>query len=145
VVIKKFISIVPSQPDIFNQAMFVGPGGRAKVFNVTNTVQTTEPFVVRTHLRKGNRLVPTVLRIFLTGVERVSVSFIQVRIGDTIISGANILSAPVMVEPGIYAFDFTLPPGLQGAGDKPIVVTVDIQGTPARSRLDDTSARIEIL
>ncbi|CAN5142856.1 hypothetical protein BH20ACI2_BH20ACI2_18760 [soil metagenome] len=145
VVMKFFISLVPSQPDIFNRAMIAAPGGRAKLFNVTNTIQTTEPFVIRTHQRKGNRLVPSVLRLFLTGVERVPASLITIRIGDKVLSGANIKSDPVMVEPGIYTIDFFLTPDLLGAGDKPIVVTVNINGTATSSRQDDTSARVEIL
>ncbi len=145
VVMKFFISLVPSQPDIFNRAMIAEPGGRARIFNVTNTIQTTEPFVIRTHQRKGNRLVPSVLRLFLTGVERVPASLITIRIGDKVLSGANIKSDPVMVEPGIYTIDFFLTPDLLGAGDQPIVVTVNINGTNTSSRQDDTSARIEIL
>ena len=62
------VTIVPARPDIFNTTGMVGPGGRAKLFNVTNSRHTTEPFTVRTILRKGNRLVPSVLRIYVTGV-----------------------------------------------------------------------------
>ena len=142
---KFFLSIVPSQPDIFNRLMLPEPGGRAKLFNVTNTIQTTEPFVIRTHLRKGNRLVPSVLRLYLTGVERIPTNFISIRIGDKTLSGANIRSEAVMIEPGIYTLDFFLSPDLRGAGDQPIIVTVDLSGTKRSSRLDDTAARVEIL
>lgn len=142
---KFFLSIVPSQPDIFNKAMVPEPGGRAKLFNVTNTIWTTEPFVIRTILRKGNRLVPSVLRVYLTGVERIPSNLISVRIGDKVITGASIVSSPVLLEPGVYAFDFLLPADLRGAGDQPIVVTVNISGTSRSSRQDDTAARVEIL
>jgi hypothetical protein len=139
------VTIVPAQPDIFNVEGFMGPGGRAKVFNVTNTVHTTEPFVVRTILRKGNRLVPSVLRVYLTGLANLSSAGITVRIRDSIITGTSIRSFPTLVEPGVYTLDFQLPPGLNGAGDQPIIVSITGSGVTFSSRLDDTAARIFIL
>jgi uncharacterized protein (TIGR03437 family) len=145
VVMKFFFSVVPSQPDIFNMAMIRGPGGRAKLFNVTNTVWRTEPFTVRTILRKGNRMVPSVIRVYLTGVERVPASLITVRIGDKTILGQGITSDPVLFEPGVYTFDFILPADLQGTGDQPIIVTVNVEGVIFTSRVDDTASRVAIL
>ena len=143
--IKGFVTIVPSRPDIFNRAMTVTPGGRAKLFNVVNTRHTTEPFTVKTIMRKGNKLVPTVLRIYVTGMATVPSSLITVRIRDSIITGTAIKSNAIIVEPGVYTFDFELPEALFTAGDQPIVVTVNVNGTTFSSRLDDTTSRLFIL
>lgn len=141
-VLKTSVTIVPARPDIFNTAGFIGPGGRAKIFNVTNSVHTTEPFAVRTILRRGNRLVPSVLRVYLTGVANMPSTVISVRIRDSVITPR---SNPVLVEPGVYTVDFELPPALAAAGDQPIVVFVTISGVTFSSRLDDTAARLFIL
>lgn len=144
VVMKNEVTIVPARPDIFNRAGALAPGGRTKLFNVTNSVHTTEPFTVRTIRRRGNRLVPTVLRMYITGVEGVGTSQISVRIRDQVILAAT--SAPSMVEPGVYIFDFELPRTLEGAGDNlPVVVTVNASGTLFQSRLDDTTSYVWIL
>ena len=143
---KSTITLVPARPDIFNQEMAVAPLGRAKLFNVTNTVFTTEPFTVRTIKRKCNRLVPSVLRVYLTGVNATTpTTSVTVRIRDQFITGTSILTQPVLVEPGIYYIDFQLPAALQGAGDQPIVVTVTFGTVGFSSRLDDTAARLFIL
>ncbi len=144
-VMKSFVTLVPSRPDIFAKDNFVGPGGRTKAFNVTNTVQTTEPFVVRTVKRKGGVFVPSVIRIFLTGVQNVPSTIVTVRIRDSIIALNNIKSDAILVAPGVYTIDFELPPGLVGVGDQPIVVTVNVDGVSFSSRLDDTSTRLFIL
>jgi uncharacterized protein (TIGR03437 family) len=142
---KSNVTIVPSRPDIFNKEMTIGPGGRANLFNVTNTVHTMEPFVIRTILRRGNRLVPSVLRLKLTGVANVSAGAISVRIGGTTIVGGNIRTSPTIINPGVYEFDFELPASVEGAGDQPIIVTVTVDGVSFSSRLDDTSTRVVIL
>jgi uncharacterized protein (TIGR03437 family) len=139
------VTIVPAQPDIFNIAGIVGPGGRANIFNVTNTVHTREPFAVRTIMRKGNKLVPTVLRVYLTGVAGLPSSSINIRIRDQIINGTSIRSSAVLVEPGVYTIDFQLPAALAGAGDQPIIVFVTFNGVTFSSRLDDTAAHLFIL
>ena len=115
------------------------------IFNVTNTPFTTEPFVVRTIRRKGNMLVPSRLRVYLTGVANIPADNIEVRIRDSRIRGTNIKSGGTIFEPGVYTVDFELPFALNGAGDQPIVLTVTINGVTFESRLDDTSARIAIL
>ncbi|MFM9903024.1 MAG: hypothetical protein ACKVQJ_00465 [Pyrinomonadaceae bacterium] len=144
-VLKSDITIVPSRPDIFNQAMFIGPGGRTKAFNVTNRVYTTEPFVIRTIKRRGDKLTASVLRLYLTGVANVGPLAISIRIRDQVVGSANILATNVLVDPGVYTIDFELPAALEGAGDQPIVVTVTADGVTFSSRLDDTSTKLSIL
>ena len=147
IVMKNTVTIVPARPDIFAKDGFMGPGGRAKLFNVTNTVFTTEPFAVRTILRHGNRLVPSVLRIYVTGVANVPVALLSVRFRDLLNREVNISAktAPTMIEPGVYTFDFELTPALQGVGDQPIVVNVLIGTATFSSRLEDTAPRVAIL
>ncbi len=139
------VTIVPARPDIFNKEGIIGPGGRANIFNVTNTVYTTEPFAVRTIRRRGNMLVPSVLRVYLTGVADVGSAAITVRIRDSIITGTNIKSGGTLLDPGIYTVDFELPAALARSGDQPIVLTVTVGTTTFSSRLDDTAARLFIL
>ena len=141
--IKGFITIVPARPDIFSSNL--GPGGRAQATNVTNRVPRIEPFTVRTIKVKGGLRVPTVIRLRITGVQGVPASAISIRIGNTTISGAQVVSGGVLVEPGVYTIDFLLPQSLSGAGDQPIVVTVTSGTTTFTSRLDDTAPRIWIL
>ena len=141
-IMKTNVTIVPARPDIYNITMSINPGGRAKIFNVTNARHTTEPFTVRTIKRKGNRLVPSVLRIYVTGVGPFNAASVSVRIRDiSIVAATN----PVIVEPGVSTFDFLLPGTLNGAGDQPVVVTVTIGNITFRSRLDDTTSRVFIL
>ena len=143
--IKGFVTIVPARPDIFNTTMTVAPLGRAKLFNVVNAVHTTEPFTVTTIMRKGNKLVPTILRIYVTGVANVSSTALSVRIGSVTISGTGINTNPTILEPGIQTFDFTLPAELYSADDQPVIVTATIDGVSFSSRLDDTTSRVFIL
>jgi hypothetical protein len=144
-VMRTTVTLVPSRPDIFNKELALGPDGRALLFNVTNTVHTTEPFTVRTIRRKGNRLVPSVLRLRATGIANVLAAAFTIRIGSETIPAVAITSDATIVEPGVYTVDFLLPPSLEGAGDQPIVLTVTIGGVSFSSRLDDTAARVRIL
>ncbi len=137
------ITVVPARPDIFTTTI-PGPGGRARIFNATNRVLTGEPFTVSTVKIKGGTRGPTVLRVFLTGVEGVPSSAISIRVGTVDISGSAI-SAPVLREPGIYSIDFTLPSTLRGVGDVPIIVTVTSGSVTFQSRLEDTAPRFRIL
>jgi uncharacterized protein (TIGR03437 family) len=141
--IKGFITIVPARPDIFSSNF--GPGGRAQATNVTNRVHTTEPFTVRTIRIKGGTRVPTEIRLRVTGLQGVPASAISIRIGNTTITGVQVLTGGVLVEPGVYTIDFQLPQSLSGAGDQPIVVTATSGTTTFTSRLDDTAPRIRIL
>jgi uncharacterized protein (TIGR03437 family) len=141
VALKNTVTIVPARPDIFRMDGAVAPGGRTKLFNVTNSVHTTEPFVVRTIRRRGNRLVPSVLRIYVTGVTESSTATVRIRDREM-----NAVAAPVLIEPGVYTFDFELSRDLEGAGNNlPVVVTVNVSGTIFSSRLDDTTSYTWIL
>ncbi|MCY7375553.1 MAG: hypothetical protein LH472_06230 [Pyrinomonadaceae bacterium] len=146
VVFRGSITIVPTRPDIFTFSSIPIPNGRARIFNVTNTVFRTEPFNVTTLRFKGGRRVPTTLRLFLTGVEGVpaNTSIVSIRIG-----GAppltQLTTGAILREPGIYTIDFPLPATLLGAGDVPIIVTITVGGVSFQSRLDDTAPRFSIL
>jgi len=83
VVYKGSITIVPTRPDVFTFFPVPAPNGRARLFNITNTVFRTEPFNVTTLRLRGGRRVPTVLRLFLTGVEGAPSSITTIRIRDT--------------------------------------------------------------
>ncbi len=142
------VTIVPSRPDIFTDLPIPGPFGRALAFNVTNRVYTTEPFTVTTVRVRGGVRVPTVLRLRLTGVANIPAGpgVIEIRIGGITISGQQILTGGILVEPGVYTVDFLLPPTLEMAGDQPVVVTVRAQdGSTFQSRLDDTAPHLQIL
>jgi hypothetical protein len=145
IVMRDFVAIVPARPDIFRSDLVVAPGGRARLFNVTNTVFRTEPFAVRTIKRKGNVMVPTVLRVYATGIADVPPQFVSIRIGDKVIQAAGIEGTPMIFSPGVYYFDFRLPASLDGAGDQPVVITVTLDGTKFESRLDDTTSFVNIL
>ncbi|HXG83799.1 MAG TPA: hypothetical protein VNI84_07215 [Pyrinomonadaceae bacterium] len=138
------ITVVPGRPDIFTNLPTPGPGGRARVFNATNRVLTGEPITITTVRIRGGRRVPTVFRVFLTGVGGVPNTAITIRVGTRDISGTAV-SAPVLREPGVYSIDFTLPTELRGAGDVPIIITVNAGGTIFQSRLEDTAPRFRIL
>ncbi|MBA3600689.1 MAG: hypothetical protein H0W45_05515 [Acidobacteria bacterium] len=145
IVFRGSITIVPARPDVFTFSPVPAPNGRAQIFNITNTVFRTEPFNVTTLRIRGGRRVPTVLRLFLTGVNGVTANNITVRIGDTTLTGAQLTTGAVLREPGVYSIDFALPPGLFGAGDVPIIISVLINGVTYQSRLDDTAPRFRIL
>jgi uncharacterized protein (TIGR03437 family) len=145
-VFKGNITIVPGRPDIFTNLPTPGPGGRARVFNATNApFLNGEPFTVTTIKRKGGRRVPTVLRLYLTGVNNLGAATFTIVIGNRTITGASVLTGATLVEPGVYTVDFTLPPELNAAGDVPIIVSVLINGQTFTSRLDDTAPRLRIL
>jgi uncharacterized protein (TIGR03437 family) len=145
-VIKGSITLVPTRPDIFTFQTVPAPNGGARIFNVTNTVFRTEPFNVTTLRLRGGRRVPTVLRLFLTGVNNVPLSSqsvpVVIRVGSVMITPTT---AAILREPGVYSFDFTLPAELLGAGDVPVVVSITVNGVTYVSRLDDTAPRFRIL
>lgn len=140
--IKGEIIIVAARPDIFRKE--INPElNRAKIFNVTNRVQTGEPFDVTTLKYRGGVKVPTVLRMYLTGVQGVLGNEITIRIGQTAVSGT--ISNVELIEPGIYTLDFTLTPDLELIGDQPIVITILRGGGFFLGRLDNDAPRIRIL
>jgi hypothetical protein len=123
----------------------VGPTGRTKAFNVTNTIQTVEPFPIKTLKRRGDILTPTVVRLYLTGVEGLNNSVATIRLRDAAVVGSNIRASAFIIEPGVYTLDFDLPSQLLRAGDVPIVITVTVDGVTFQSRLDDTSTMLNVL
>ena len=143
--LKTTVTIVPSRPDIFNVEGLIAPGGRTKIFNVTNRVFTSEPFTVTTIRRRPFGRTPTILRLYLTGVASSSIANTSIRIGPFGTLATGILSAPKLVAPGVYTVDFGLAGGMNGAGDQPIIISVFLDGAIFSSRLDDTATRFRIL
>jgi len=145
-VMRTQVVLVPARPDVYSFEGLEGPGGRAKLFNVTNRVHTTEPFTVRTRRIRPFGRVPTRLRLYMTGFNpRIGAGVINIRIGLGQNRFVAITADPVEVEPGIYAQDFELTDHLNGAGDQPVVVIVAINGNVFASRLDDQAPRTTIL
>jgi hypothetical protein len=109
-------------------------------------VLTREPFPIRTFKLRGSRLVPTVLRVYVTGIDnsRGNLSF-AITIGNREISGALVLTSSILAEPGVYTVDFTLPAELAGVGDQPIIFSAISGGVVYQSRLNDTAPRLFIL
>lgn len=139
------VTIVPARPDIFNIANIPAPGGRARVFNVTNRIHTGEPFNVTTRRIRPFGRTPTVLRVYLTGVATSIRSNTTIRIGTRTTTGTVVTGDATLFDTGIYYIDFTLPPDMEGVGDQPIIVTVTIEGVTFSSRFDDTASFINIL
>jgi uncharacterized protein (TIGR03437 family) len=137
--IRGVLTIVVAQPDIFTSTN--GPGGRAKVCNVTNPATPSsiclgEPFNVTSDDGTGTQ-VPTKLRVFLTGVRGVSASAINVTVGTTVIVPAAAFFTDL---PGTDNVDFILPSTVD-RGDVPIVVSV---GAAASRRTDNDPPKISI-
>jgi uncharacterized protein (TIGR03437 family) len=145
-VLRGFVQIVVSQPDIFTSSR--GAGGRAVVCNVTNTAVSGcvgEPFTVMTPDSSGTPK-PTVLEIHLTGVRNVAAS--EARITIVTSSGSTDINANTVI-PNVKMFGedlitFTLPSSLAGAGDVPIIVTVTKSGGTFTSRAAATAPHIQI-
>ncbi len=138
------VTLVPARPDIFPKPPLLGPGGRARMENVTTRVHTVEPFSVKTIPIRYGKLVPSVLRLYATGINGAPPNVIEVRIGSRTIIGALIVSSAVLIEPGVYTVDFQLPTELEHAGDQPVILTIISNGVRYESRLDDTSTRTRI-
>lgn len=145
VVIRSSMTVVVARPDVFTFNPVPGPNGRAMAFNVTNRVWRREPFAVRTLRFRGGVLVPTVIRLYLTGVQGAAAANFSIRIGSVTIPLTQVLTGATLVEPGVYTVDFTLPAQLSGAGDQPVVVSIIANGVTYSARLDDTAPRIRIL
>lgn len=150
-VMKGSITVVPARPDIFTDVARTDlplpfPEPRARIYNATNTVLTREPFTVTTLKYRGGRRVPTVLRLYLTGVNvNLGSAAFSIRIGNTPIPSGSITTGAVLREPGVYSVDFTLPASLAGAGDQPIIVTVGTGNVSYTTRFSDTAPRVRIL
>lgn len=145
VVMRTTVVIVPARPDIFNVANITAPGGRARVFNVTNRVHTPEPFTVTTRRIRPFGRTATVLRVYLTGVATSLTSNTTIRIGTQATTGIVVTRDAQLFDTGIYYIDFTIPPDMEGVGDQPIIVTVTIDGVAFSSRFDDTASFVRIL
>jgi uncharacterized protein (TIGR03437 family) len=139
-VIRTSMQVFIAQPDIFTVMNSLG-SNRASVLNVTNPlVMTPEPFNVTSQDSSG-ATVPTVLRIFLTGVRRITdKSQVTVRIGTTDLTGTAIVAIAPTDTPGTDQIDVTLPAALAGAGDVPVIVSVAIAGSTFSSRPADAGA-----
>jgi uncharacterized protein (TIGR03437 family) len=144
-VMKTSVTLVPARPDIYNVEGLIGPGGRTKIFNVTNRVYTTEPFTATTIRQRPFGRVPSVLRVYLTGAAAVNTTNTTVRIGEFGNFLTPVVSSAVLVAPGVYTVDFALPPQSNGGGDQPIILTVILDGISFSSRLDDTATKFRIL
>jgi len=144
-VFRSTVTIVPARPDIFRLDGAEAPGGRAKLFNVTNRVFRTEPFPVRTLRIRPRGFTATRLRLFATGVSTGTVGTIRIRIGTSTTTGVTVVGSAVLVEPGVYTIDFDLPPDLRGVGDQPVVLSIIIGGVTFSGRSDDTTSRVFIL
>jgi len=143
---KGTIVVVPARPDVFTNLDPPGPGGRARMLNVTNPPQTHEPFTLFTIQFRGGRRVASHMRLYFTGAASITTTATYtVRIGPATASGAGILTAPVLVEPGVYYIDFSMPTTITGQGDQPVVVTVTVGGVDFVSRLDDTAPKVYIV
>jgi hypothetical protein len=141
--------IVVTRPDVFSFNEVPGPGGRTQIYNATNRVLTREPFNVTTLRYRGGRRVPTVLRVYMTGIFGAvggANGNIDIRLGGIPIPRENISAVTaVLREPGVYSVDFTLPPGLARAGDVPVVVTITVGSVTYYGRGDDTTSFVRIL
>jgi uncharacterized protein (TIGR03437 family) len=146
--IRSTIQISIAQPDIFTMTDNFGTN-RAAVLNITNPLSagSPEPFSVTTTFVNSSGNVetdPTVLRIFLTGVRRITdKSQVSVAIGTTTLTGTAIVQIKPSDLPGEDLIDVTLPASLAGAGDVPVVVTITNGGT-FTSRATDTAPKIRI-
>ena len=111
------------------------------MFNITNRVHTQEPFAIRTIKIKGGIFVPSVIRVYVTGVDQIAPTNITVRIKDQTYTAAN----STELEPGVWGVDFALGAASLGAGDSPVVVTVTLSSGAFTSRVDDTTSFTRIL
>ena len=143
-IMRTTIVIVPTRPDIFS-FQGVAPLGRSKMYNVTNRVRTTEPFTVTTFQLRGGRRVPSRMRLYMTGILNVAGAVITVKIGNVSITPVGNPVSPRGEEPGVNTIDFALPATLNNAGDVPVEVFVNVNGTIFSSRLADTTSHIFIL
>lgn len=147
--IRSTIQISIAQPDIFTMTDVFGTN-RAAVLNVTNPLSagSPEPFSVTTTYIDSSgqtKTDPTILRIFLTGVRRITdKSQVTVTIGTTALTGSAIVQIAPSDLPGTDLIDVTLPASLAGAGDVPVIVSITNGGNTFTSRPADTAPRIRI-
>jgi uncharacterized protein (TIGR03437 family) len=144
-VFRGLVQIVVAQPDIFTTTG--DAGGRAGAVNITNPLLDPppgEPFDVTSQDASG-ATVPTVIELSVTGVRNVARAEITVTVGTTAITGDGIVAVqPNPKMPGFDAVQFRLPASLAGAGDVPVVITVQKGGVTTSSRPADTAPHITI-
>lgn len=154
--VRSTLQVPVAQPDIFSSTN--GPGGRASVTNVTNTllpVGMPEPFTVTTTFTNGDGqsvTAPTRLQLLLTGVRGIARANITVRLvkadgmATDITSTSDQIPADPMATnvPGIFTLDFLLPATLAGAGDVRVIVLVNTGGVTYSSRPADTAPAFRI-
>jgi len=137
------VPITTAQPDIFSSTG--DANGNAIAVNVTNPNQRLgPPFNVTSADASGNT-VPTVLELSLTGVRLATTADITITVGTVAIPIDHILLLQSNLEmPGFDIVNFALPDTLAGAGDVPIVITVQKAGATTSSRSTATAAIIHI-
>jgi len=142
-ILRGFVPIVVSQPDIFTTTN--DEGGRAIAFNVTNpATRTPEPFNVTSPDASGNN-VATVIELSVTGVRPIVTAEVTVTVGTTTITGGEITFVGSNKEaPGFDIINFRLPASLAGAGDVPVIVTVNKNVVSVSSRPASTAPHITI-
>ncbi|HEX7296947.1 MAG TPA: hypothetical protein VF251_14430 [Pyrinomonadaceae bacterium] len=142
-IFRGFVPIVLAQPDVFTTTN--GPDGRAIAVNVTNPAsRTPEPFSVTSPDPGGNN-VATILELSVTGVRSVLAAEVTVTVGTTAITAGDIVFiGPNKEMPGLDIINFKLPASLAGAGDVPVVVTVNKSGLMVTSRPSSSAPHITI-
>lgn len=138
------VNIIKNQPDVVTtQPCPCSSGGRTKILNVTDSNNpTSEPFSTMTWTPTG--VLPTKLRVFVTGVKGVTANQVTIKVGNITLSPSSILTGAIEDDyPGVYTFDFLLPAELAGVGDVPIVVTTNT-GQTVSSRTESTASKFKI-
>jgi len=92
---------------------------------------------------RGGGKVPTKLRMYVTGVDGIAGSLVTITIGSQGVPGE--ITAPVMVEPGIYTIDFELGNTFDMAGDQGIGILILSGGAVYSGRATGDAPRIRIL
>ena len=143
--IRSVLQITGAQPDIFTSTD--GPGGRARVFNVTTGTFMAEPadgFPVTTDV--NGTATPTVLAIMLTGLGRPvpAGTAVTVTIGTKTVTGATAVIPMLTDAPGFEQINVTLPADFAGLGDQPLIVSIVAGGVTYTSRPADTAPHIRI-
>jgi uncharacterized protein (TIGR03437 family) len=150
-VFRGFVQVVASQPDIFTSTN--GPGGIARVCNVTNPVLSSSgcimgPFQVTTDDGTGTQ-VPTKLEIWVTGVRLALATETKVSFVDGTTT-TDITPTSVLPNTNKFGFDLiniTLPASLAGTApiDYKLIVTVTRSGSPFTSRPVATAPQVTII
>lgn len=142
-VMRGSVQLTRAQPDVATQTE--GPGGVAVTLNITSPFAPLAGPVRVVSTDENGQQVATVLRLVLTGMRNVSQSAVEVRIGNTSLTGASILYAGASDTPGFDQIDVRLPSSLAGAGTVPVVVNLNDNGTVVSSRPAASAPTVTIL